>query len=549
MKKILSYLMMILVVSSIQACKKDENKHPEIATLEIKANEPTKALFKGNIISKGSYDIKDHGFIYSQNSYFDETNGTKISLGKVVKEGEFSTESAIYFNNFSFNHSIYAKAYITNDKGTAYGEVKSATLPVSNFSNIIPSNGKAGDIIEIMGQFFVTNPSQVKVTFGNVSSRIIEVTNNKIKVEVPTGINTQSYYSNLVSVQIYINNSQISSNYTFTINPIIKDFNPKTGYAGTVISISGENFNSNSNVRVFFDEIEVYASINYSNEIRVNVPSNISAEKCKISVLINGVRTTLNNDFTLLAPSITSINPIQSVPGTSITVNGTGLPAYSSTGNSLLLGNTSANMTLSNSNTLYFTAPNGIAEGEYTVKLKSGPFNIEAPVKFKVVYPSIQSFTPTSGSVGEEITLTGTFYPNTSYSVNFGNANAVIKSIASNMLVVYVPSVSTPGDVKISIVSGGKTNTSANDFKIVGAAISSFSPRSGIAGEVITIKGTGFNTYSNTVRFGSINAQILSSTATEIKAIVPSNLLPAEMKITVIANGQTIVSTDNFTSK
>jgi hypothetical protein len=97
-------------------------------------------------------------------------------------------------------------------------------------------------------------------------------------------------------------------------------------------------------------------------------------------------------------------------------------------------------------------------------------------------------------------------------------------------------------------VIGGQTVTAPGTFTVTVPTITSFSPTSGVAGTVVTITGTGFNSaYGAGVNFGSISASVLSVTSSTIKAIVPSNTGNGAMKITVTSGGQTVVSADNFT--
>jgi hypothetical protein len=188
-----------------------------------------------------------------------------------------------------------------------------------------------------------------------------------------------------------------------------------------------------------------------------------------------------------------------------------------------------------------------LATGSYSFVLTAGPNSVTAPQKFTVTAPSISSFSPASGPVNSQVTINGTFVAGQYYTVNFGSYSTSAYASASNSLTVYVPQ-GISGALKISVVIGGQTVTAPGTFTVTVPAITSFSPTSGVAGTVVTITGTGFNsTYGAGVNFGSINASVLSVTSTTIKAIVPSNTGNGAMKITVTSGGQTVVSTDNFT--
>ena len=106
--------------------------------------------------------------------------------------------------------------------------------------------------------------------------------------------------------------------------------------------------------------------------------------------------------------------------------------------------------------------------------------------------------------------------------------------------------------MKLSIRSGNTINLiSGNNFKVLAPSITAISPTSGVAGTVVTISGNGFSssTFYNTVKFGTTNTPtILSATESTIRVLVPSNLTPGAMKISVTNGyGQTVVSPMNFT--
>jgi hypothetical protein len=189
-----------------------------------------------------------------------------------------------------------------------------------------------------------------------------------------------------------------------------------------------------------------------------------------------------------------------------------------------------------------------MSAGSYAFILKAGPNNVSAPQNFTVSSPSISSFSPSSGAIGKQVTIYGTFVSGQYYTVYFGSSSVSAYASSSSAIIVNVPSGLSGGDYKISVTVGGQTITAPGTFTVTTPSITSFSPTSGVPGTIVTINGTGFNsTYYNTVTFGSINATVLSSSDNVIKAIVPSNTGNGAMKITVNTSGQTIVSSDNFT--
>ena len=80
--------------------------------------------------------------------------------------------------------------------------------------------------------------------------------------------------------------------------------------------------------------------------------------------------------------------------------------------------------------------------------------------------PTITTFSPTSGAVGDSVTITGTNFSSTlaSNTVKFNGVTATLNSGTTTQLVAVVPSGSTTG--KLSITTSAGTVNSSGDFTI-----------------------------------------------------------------------------------
>ena len=90
-----------------------------------------------------------------------------------------------------------------------------------------------------------------------------------------------------------------------------------------------------------------------------------------------------------------------------------------------------------------------------------------APVEFTVT-----AISPESGTVGTEITITGTDFPTDASEINltFGGVPATINSVSSTQIVATVPSGATSGQV--SIVANGFTKSAPASFTVLAELIS-----------------------------------------------------------------------------
>jgi YD repeat-containing protein len=130
---------------------------------------------------------------------------------------------------------------------------------------------------------------------------------------------------------------------------------------------------------------------------------------------------------------------------------------------------------------------------------------------------SIMQFTPGSGPTGTKVTITGTgFSPTVSQNtVQFNGAAAAIDSASANQLVVFVPGGATTGPIGVTNTSGSATSSSS--FNVVASnapTISGFTPSIGLAGTLLTVTGTNFDTniFNNRLRCNAMLQTVNSVT-------------------------------------
>lgn len=166
--------------------------------------------------------------------------------------------------------------------------------------------------------------------------------------------------------------------------------------------------------------------------------------------------------------------------------------------------------------------------------------------------PTLTSFTPTSGSEGTVVTISGSNFSTTTSSntVEFNGTSASVSSATASELVVVVPSGATTG--KITVTVNAETATSSDDFTVTeltedAPTITSFTPTSGETGVTVTITGTNFSETAseNTVSFNGTKAEVTSATITELVVTLPSGATSGYITVTV--DGQTATSASVFT--
>lgn len=164
--------------------------------------------------------------------------------------------------------------------------------------------------------------------------------------------------------------------------------------------------------------------------------------------------------------------------------------------------------------------------------------------------PTLTGFSPTSGTAGINVILTGTNFSTTAAgnAVKFNGTAATVSAATATSLTVSVPEGASTG--KITVQVGSQTAASTNDFTLnppsPPVTLTSFSPATGTGGTIVTLTGTNFSTnvINNVVRFNGTFALVTAATVTSLTVSVPES--GSTGKITVQVGSQTATSVNDF---
>lgn len=190
----------------------------------------------------------------------------------------------------------------------------------------------------------------------------------------------------------------------------------------------------------------------------------------------------------------------------------------------------------------YFS--NGPASGEsYRIRLDNLKIYPESSGE-----PTITSFSPTAGTVGSQVTISGNGFGNVSAdaTVTFGTSEATILSISDTEVVVEAPS-QVANDYTISIDILGNSISTTDQFELL-PSITGLSSESGVVNDEITMTGTGFSTIAGdmSVTFGATSATINAISQTELSFVVP-DITSGNYTVELTVNEKTSTSTATFT--
>jgi hypothetical protein len=176
----------------------------------------------------------------------------------------------------------------------------------------------------------------------------------------------------------------VKSGFIYYPSPVINSFSPASGGPGTLVTITGENFDGTTEVR-FGAAPAVSFTVNSSTSITAFVGSGDTGG---ISVTTKG-GTVVINGYTFIQPpipAITSIIPASGPIGTTVTISGSNFDPQS--GNNIVyFGGVRAAVTAASNNQLTVVVPIATTYGSISVLNTSTGRTAYSPQSFVVTFP------------------------------------------------------------------------------------------------------------------------------------------------------------------
>jgi IPT/TIG domain/Fibronectin type III domain/Calcineurin-like phosphoesterase len=332
--------------------------------------------------------------------------------------------------------------------------------------------------------------------------------------------------------------------------PTVASISTTSGSAGTSVTITGTNLASAS--AVHFGSTAATITADSATSITATAPSGSGTVDVTVTTTPSGgtSATSSNDKFTYVgAPTVASISPTSGSAGTSVTITGTNLASASAVD----FGSTAATITADSATSITATVPSGTGTVDVTVTTPSGGTSATSSNdQFTYVgAPTVTSISPTSGSAGTSVTITGTNLASASAVVDFGSTAATITADSATSITATAPSGSGTFDVTVTTPSGGTSATSSNDqftYPVVNPPmVTSISPTSGSAGTSVTITGNNLAS-AIAVTFGSTTAAtIAADSATSITIPAPSGTGTVDVRVITRGGISATSSNDQLT--
>jgi len=328
------------------------------------------------------------------------------------------------------------------------------TDPAPMINHFSPTSGVVGTEVTITGSNMGTAK---EVHIGGVQIPIDCWAETSLKVTINSSVITGK-------VEVVGPGGTATSEKDFVLlrAPVITSFSPEKGTVGTEVTITGNNLSNVTEVSI--GGVKLVIDSQTETEIKVTLTSDVLSGK--IVVVSPGGSASSETEFIFEAPlSITSFSPASGTIGTEVTIKGTALLSVTE----VLFGDKAATIKDGATETeMKVDVPEGLAPGDVKIKLTNAHGSVESENSFTVEEEtplSIISFSPASGTIGTEVTITGTKLLSVT-EVLFGDKATTINSATDTEIKVNVPEGLAYGDVKIKLTNADGSVVSTDSFTV-----------------------------------------------------------------------------------
>jgi len=238
---------------------------------------------------------------------------------------------------------------------------------------------------------------------------------------------------------------------TQATGPSITTLSPTSGAVGATVTIAGSGFGATQGTStVKFNGTAATPTSWSASTIEAPVPSG--ATTGNVVVTVSGVASNGVGFTVVPAPAISSLSVTSGIVGTSVTITGTNFVATQGSG-TVSFNGADATLTSWSATSIVASVPIGATTGNVVVSASGVPSN---GINFTVVEGlGITGVSPTSGVVGEQVTITGTGFGATqsTSTVSLNGTSASVGGWSDAGIVAFVPSGASTGPFSVTVNS------------------------------------------------------------------------------------------------
>ncbi|MFH0843070.1 MAG: IPT/TIG domain-containing protein [Bacteroidota bacterium] len=539
------FIALCCFLSDCEEEKAQPREYPRVKSLPVSKITEEGATFSADLYSIGTEIITEHGYVWGTDTDPDFNHDNKILLGIPAGEGVYSTEikSTLYEGKeYTVRPYVKTEEHIVYGSAVTFVSLGSLAPVITGFE---PDSAGWGDTLRISGHNFSWVGNQNIVKLNEIICDVIISTDTTISVRIDPYINT---FESLLTITLAGNTNSFSQKTFKLIPPVLKDFYPRQAWWGDTLHLTGSKFrylmNPGSFIKLGDYNCKTIGTITDST-VTITIPNELDSVISIFVLKLNNFILKGKQEFELLAPYFTFADE-EHTWGETVTLTGAfnKLPEK----NKILFNGIEASIISTSIDSLQVKVPNSLSVLKSFITYNIIPFSVTSTDTFRLLPPSINSFSPMKGTWGSTITLTGIFHPVPSMnSIYFNDINATIASSTLKTISVKVPN--SLADIKTTIIN--KINaiivTSCDSFKLAMPVIESFYPQEGTWQDQVTLTGIFHPEASmNIVTFNETVAPVISATSSTMNVSVPSTLADLRSGITNKINSLSSVSADTF---
>jgi hypothetical protein len=477
-----------------------------------------------------------------------------------------SCENPYYPGPFTLPEGAYAIYYTAADNVGNMSDARSVFVTVSSGQvalPITPSSGPIGVPFIIEGtRFDAYSVGTTVVLIGGTTAPLTLWTDTKIQGTIPGALTVGQY-----PVVVKRGAEVLAEVSPFSVTqPALYALTPSSGAIGIPFAITGESFGNYvaGFTRVLLGGATMPLTLWTDTKIQGTIPGTLPAGDYELVVeraLNGGVARTSTTTFSLRDMEAFWLAPSTGPIGMPFTITGIGFGNYSSVYTHVLIGDTTAPLTLWTDTRIQGTVPGSLASGQYPVlverRTSDGGEMRTSPMTFEVVNVSVASMTPVAGPIGLPFAIYGTGFGNFSAGytkVLIGGTTCPLTLWTDTKIQGTIPGSLTAGEHPVVVertLNGGQVQSLPLGFNVTAPEAYSLSPASGPIGLPFTIMGANFGNYVanyTKVLIGNIAAPVTLWTDTQIKGSIPGGLAAGDYELVVerALNGG-VVRTSTFT--
>lgn len=400
---------------------------------------------------------------------------TQAGYASAAPAGSFSIVSPTRID-MVVGDSVTGRPVVWVSNNSGYDSLAAFTWlqPLPDIISFTPQSGKPGTKVVIKGRYF---KGVRGITIGGVPASSYSVASDSV-------INAQ------VSINAYNTKSSIVVNaaagrdtaYGFIVNtvPVVASVNPSAASAGETVVINGTGLNGVTDVFFGYKRARTVTVIS-ATQVNAVVDSGATGMLGVISAI--GMDSSKWFTYLTPVPEIRNFTPAIAQTGDTVYIYGKRFAGILN----VTLGNVSAGSYHIQGDTLIKAVVASGASGRIAVTTRFGTDTSGTAFTYTITKPELTSFAPAVATVGDTVIINGLRFKNVT-SVSFGGVAADSFRVLSEQQIKAWVGRSRSGMVKITTAAG---LDSLMGFTLIPPkpVITSFSPKRGVPGTVITVTG------------------------------------------------------------